>query len=661
MHSTASRAVPRILDMAQGDAILRWRKGRQRLGSPGSRWHTRQTHSRAKIRMRVINRPLIFLLVIILLFVGVNFLVTVAFVNQLTTSMLKKTAFLLADQIKLVVTTVLERDLSEFPFTGDEKFQRFLEAYKKGSELIRNVQIIDKDYTIRFSGDPTLIGEKYVGSTWREALEAAQPVVLEEWWTTETVVYDVWMPLLQKENPQGFIRVILHSPEVRKIYGSTQGRFMVLYGVVLSLVLTTIVIMTKQLRKPIDWLAESLSLIAEGNFKSLRPYRRKDEFTPLFESLEKVSRVIQSVQESWHAGESRLLGTDYVLEEGVVVLDPQMRLRFANPAAAAILGASADSLLMQDWDMVLANNVALREPIEEVLRKGLLVQERDVELNARERWVDLRLNGYPILADDGGISAAVLLLRDSARARTLERDLVYASRFKAITELYIGITHDIKVPLHAVIMHLEMLRKVVDGESRGGEDKKAARYIDSITQEIKRLETIIRAFLDYASPFKNRVELVDLRQVVRDCVALLEPEAARKGITLRTEVPGEPLWVYGDDGKLKQALLNLAVNAFDAMPVGGTLTIRGAQHDSECALEIEDTGQGIKDDEKAKIFRFHYSTKDSGSGVGLSIVKMVTEYHGGRVEFDSTEGKGSLFTLRFPKGREDGSENHHHR
>jgi len=611
--------------------------------------------------MRVINRPLIFLLVIILLFVGVNFLVTVAFVNQLTTSMLKKTAFLLADQIKLVVTTVLERDLNEFPFTGDEKFQRFLEAYKKGSELIRNVQIIDKDYTIRFSGDPTLIGEKYVGSTLREALEAAQPVVLEEWWTKETVVYDVWMPLLQKENPQGFIRVILHSPEVRKIYGSTQGRFMVLYGVVLSLVLTTIVIMTKQLRKPIDWLAESLSLVAEGNFKSLRPYRRKDEFTPLFESLEKVSRVIQSVQESWHAGESRLLGTEHMLEEGVVVLDPQMRLLFANPAAAAILGASADRLLMQDWDIVLGNNAAVRELIEEVLGKGLLVQERELELNDRERWIDLRFNGYPIQADDGGVSAAVLLLRDSARVRTLERDLVYASRFKAITELYIGITHDLKVPLHAVIMHLEMLRKVVDGESRSGDDKKATRYIDSITQEIKRLETIIRAFLDYASPFKNRVELVDLRQVVSECLALLESEASRKGMTLRPELPGEPLWVYGDNGKLKQALLNLAVNGFDAMPLGGTLTIRAAQHEDECVVEIEDTGQGIKDDEKAKIFRFHYSTKDSGSGIGLSIVKMVTEYHGGRVEFDSTEGKGSRFTLRFPKGRKDGPENHHHR
>jgi len=611
--------------------------------------------------MRVINRPLIFLLVIILLFVGVNFLVTVAFVNQLTTSMLKKTAFLLADQIKLVVTTVLERDLSEFPFTGDEKFQRFLEAYKKGSELIRNVQIIDKDYTIRFSGDPTLIGEKYVGSTLRDALEAAQPVVLEEWWTKETVVYDVWLPLLQKDNPQGFIRVILHSPEVRKIYGSTQGRFMVLYGVVLSLVLTTIVIMTKQLRKPIDWLAESLSLIAEGNFKSLRPYRRKDEFTPLFESLEKVSRVIQSVQDGWHTGESRLLGTEQMLDEGVIVLDPQMRLRFANPAAAAILGASADRLLMQDWDMVLSNNGAVRELIGEVLHKGLMVQERDVELNDRERWVDLRFNGYPIPAEDGSVSAAVMLLRDSARVRTLERDLVYASRFKAITELYIGITHDLKVPLHAVIMHLEMLRKVVDGESRSGEDKKAARYIDSITQEIKRLETIIRAFLDYASPFKNRVELVDLRQVVSDCLALLESEASRKGIILRPEMPDEPLWVQGDDGKLKQALLNLAVNGFDAMPIGGTLTIRAAPHEGECVVEIEDTGQGIKDDEKAKIFRFHYSTKDSGSGIGLSIVKMVTEYHGGRVEFDSTEGKGSLFTLRFPKGRKDGPENHHHR
>lgn len=118
--------------------------------------------------------------------------------------------------------------------------------------------------------------------------------------------------------------------------------------------------------------------------------------------------------------------------------------------------------------------------------------------------------------------------------------------------------------------------------------------------------------------------------------------------------------MFGDEGKLKQALLNLAVNAFDAMPSSGTLTLTAAQHDEECILEVQDNGQGIKEDEKAKIFRFHYSTKDSGSGVGLSIVRMITEYHGGRVEFDSTEGKGSVFTLKFPKGRKDGTDDHHH-
>jgi signal transduction histidine kinase len=369
---------------------------------------------------------------------------------------------------------------------------------------------------------------------------------------------------------------------------------------------------------------------------------------------------MQSVQESWHAGESRALDTDDVPEEGVVVLDPQMRLRFANPTAVAMLGSTVDSLLIHDWDWVLANHGALREPIEEVVQKGLLVRERDVELNIRERWVELRLNGYPIASDAGGVAAAVLLLRDAVRARTLERDLVYASRFRAITDLYVGITHDIKVPLHAVIMHLEMLRKEVDGGSRGGEEKQAVRYIDSISREIKRLDTIIRAFLDYASPFKNRVELVDLRHVIGDCLALLESEAGRKEITVRQEVYGAPLWVYGDDAKLKQALLNLAVNALDAMSRGGVLTVRGRPHNGECILEVQDTGQGIKDEEKAKIFRFHYSTKDSGSGLGLSIVKMITEYHGGRVEFDSTAGKGSVFTLRFPRGREDGTENHHH-
>jgi signal transduction histidine kinase len=103
----------------------------------------------------------------------------------------------------------------------------------------------------------------------------------------------------------------------------------------------------------------------------------------------------------------------------------------------------------------------------------------------------------------------------------------------------------------------------------------------------------------------------------------------------------------------------LAVNAFDAMPQGGTFTVRGVQDNGECVLEVQDTGHGIKESEQAKIFRFHYSTKDSGSGVGLSIVKMITEFHGGRVEFASTEGEGSRFLLRFPKGREYDPKNHH--
>lgn len=611
--------------------------------------------------MRVINRPLIFLLVILLLLVGANLLVTLAFVNQLTSSMLKKTALLLADQIKLVVTKVLERDLSEFPFTGDEKFQRFLEAYRKGSELIRNIQIIDKDYTIRFSGDPSLLGEKYGGGPVRGALEAPQPVVLEESWTKETVVYDVWLPLLQQENLQGFIRVILHSPEVRKIYGSTQERFIVLYGVGLALVVATIVMMSKQLREPIDWLLESMSLIAEGNFQSLRPYRRKDEFTPLFESLEKVSQAFRSVRESWHADDQRrLYGMEEMLEEGIVVLDARMRVRFSNATAATILTGTPGEHLFHDWHPLLANNPPLRILLEDMFRMRAPVLDHDVELSLRDQWVSVHLNGYPIFAEDGTVSAGLLLLRDSARTRALERDLVYAARFKTITELYMGITHDIKAPLHAVIIHLEMLRKSVDADRATIEGKKAVRYIDSIAHEIKRLETIIRAFLDYASPLKNKVERVDLRQAVEECTALLDSEANRKCITIVTELPPEPLWVIGDDGKLKQALLNLAVNAFDAMPEGGTFTVRGSRNDGECVLEVQDTGHGIKESEQAKIFRFHYSTKDSGGGVGLSIVKMITEFHGGRVEFESTEGQGSRFILRFPKGRHHDTEDRHH-
>ena len=207
---------------------------------------------------------------------------------------------------------------------------------------------------------------------------------------------------------------------------------------------------------------------------------------------------MQSVQESWHTGENRVLDTDAMLEEGVIVLDPHMRLRFANPTAVAMLGASADNLLVHEWDR--AGQRALREPIEEVVHKGLLVRERDVELNARERlggappqrlsycvgcWEYRR--GCPAPARRGA----------GAHARTRSGVcLTFQGHYRLVYRDY----PRSQVPLHAVIMHLEMLRKEVGGDSRGGEDKKAVRYIDSITQEIKRLETIIRAFWTMPRP-----------------------------------------------------------------------------------------------------------------------------------------------------------------
>ena len=297
-----------------------------------------------------------------------------------------------------------------------------------------------------------------------------------------------------------------------------------------------------------------------------------------------------------------MLDTDDVLEEGVVVLDSHMRLRFANPAAVTMLSSSVDSLLVQEWDRVLANNEALREPIEEVVQKGLLVRERDVEVNIRERWVELRLNGYPIASDAGGIAAAVLLLRDAVRARTLERDLVYASRFKAITDLYMGITHDIKVPLHAVIMHLEMLRKEVGGDSRGGEDKKAVRYIDSIAQESTsgNHHSCFRT-MPHPSKSVSWSTCVDHQRLH----GTARIEAARRILTLRQESCGEPLWVHGDDASLKQALLNLAVNAFDAWRAWNADNTRYTYND-EC-LQTSKTQAGYQGTTKGQDFSLSFT------------------------------------------------------
>ncbi|HIE26879.1 TPA: hypothetical protein EYP66_06300 [Candidatus Poribacteria bacterium] len=220
-----------------------------------------------------------------------------------------------------------------------------------------------------------------------------------------------------------------------------------------------------------------------------------------------------------------------------------------------------------------------------------------------------------------------------------------------------GLAHEIRNPLNTMDSNLQLLEEdleFVRGQNRAQQITEPQIEVTQIFDKLKRvrseienLDQILRAFLRYADLAKPQVEKCDLKLLIEEELNFIEPEAQRQGITLiRKLEPLPEVWV--DTSQLKQALLNLIINANQAMEKGGTLTITTKLINEQIRIDVKDTGSGIPPERQEKIFDLFYSTKEEGTGVGLAIVKRVIEGHGGKITVSSEVGKGTTFSIFLP-------------
>lgn len=215
-------------------------------------------------------------------------------------------------------------------------------------------------------------------------------------------------------------------------------------------------------------------------------------------------------------------------------------------------------------------------------------------------------------------------------------------RLAAISRLTGGVAHEIKNPLNSIAIRLELLRNHLS------EAPEAEEEINIISQEITRLDRVVRTFLDFTRPVELATTDLDLRTVVQDVLTLIEPEAKRTKVAMEFNSPAAPVRVRGDADLLKQALMNICRNALDVMPRGGHLRVGLLRAGQEAVVSIADTGPGIPAEHREKIFQLYYSTKNKGSGIGLAMTFRAVQLHGGSIEVESEPGQGALFRLRLP-------------
>ena len=337
----------------------------------------------------------------------------------------------------------------------------------------------------------------------------------------------------------------------------------------------------------------------------------------------------------------------HALHEGVIVTDPAGHITYLNRAACEFFGLDREtamgSLLTErlrglNWSAIAEAEKTVSRDMEVFYPQNrflnfyvtpLRVEKPDRQVEERE------LLGYAVI------------LRDITESRKSTEETIQSERLNALTLLAAGVAHEIGNPLNSLHIHLQLierrLRKVPEPNR-----KEISKSLGVAKEEISRLDTIIRQFLGAIRPARLERQVENINQLVRESIHFMATEIADRNIIVETELRSDLPLLEVDRTQLKQAIFNVIQNAFQAMKAGGILRVRTDMDDRFVSITFADTGGGIPEEQMSKIFEPYFTTKASGSGLGLLIVRRIVREHGGEIELLNDAGHGLALTMKLP-------------
>lgn len=330
------------------------------------------------------------------------------------------------------------------------------------------------------------------------------------------------------------------------------------------------------------------------------------------------------------------------LRERLLLLSADGRVMLASPGVDALLDTKQTT-----EGRTLAEIVGADHPLVSLAQNALDSRETSsrVTFPAANGNSDLSIEAsvQPI-KDRGETVGALISLHDRETVAKLESRLDYSERLADFARITSGIAHEVKNPLNAMVIHLELLRSKLQRISPAADD--ARPQLDILTSEIKRLDRVVQTFLDFTRPPRISLRPLDVNQVLEETLALAAPEAERRGCTVERSFSDELPKIAGDADLLKQAFLNIVINGFQAMEQGGNLLVSTAQDDDQNVhISIQDHGTGIETEARERIFHLYYTTKPEGNGIGLAQAFRAVQLHNGQITFDSQPGRGTTFHI----------------
>jgi len=526
----------------------------------------------------------------------------------------------------------------------DPEFRALLDSSIGYSPHLLYAMITDRSDTILVHTQRSRQGQKAAARPQIQQLAEINPLkqLVKLAWSRQ--VFETTLPLSLNSKPFGAIRLGLAGSLLWRELSAAVRQSLLLVALAFPLAWVVALGLSNLVVKPLRQIALGVDRMARGEFDAPFASDRDDELGQIATKLNLLGRQIQDDRSSLLSEKATLEGIVHRLEDAIILLNREQAIIFANAAAEDLLARPLVEAAGQPVRDVLGSTHPLAEAVSDAFSRQQPIRNLPLKLAGDPATpLDMLASVYPVL-DEGGIVGGMILLKNVEPLRHIQSLVDYSRKLADLGKLTSGVAHEVKNPLNAMSIHLELLKQKLNDPSA-----EVARSLEVLGGEIHRLDRVVQGFLRFLRPQTLRLLPLDLNKLLGEVAQLAQMQGAHGGVSIVLDLDDEIPAINGDDESLRQAFLNLVLNACQAMPHGGTVTLSTERTlQGTTRAHVIDQGVGIPAEELDKIFRLYYTTKPDGNGIGLSLVYRIVQMHGGSIDVGSEVGRGTTMTVTFP-------------
>ncbi|MBS1840508.1 MAG: PAS domain S-box protein [Acidobacteria bacterium] len=532
-------------------------------------------------------------------------------------------------------------------FERNDGLTEAMQAPLGANPWIYDVMIVDKNGMVLASGDPQTPGSYVAPRPLFGRLASGNVIRQMKALYGPDPVFEVRYPFTMGGEPFGEVRVGISISLLRnEILPSLRNSAAI--ALVALLVSTGLaMVVSGATLAPLQEISTQLDRISAGQFDA--PVAQAtgfaggaDELGLVSKKISQVGQQLRGVHEIFSTMRENLNSVMAGLEDGLLLFTRDARAVMVSPAAEKFLGAPSGHFLGRRVTEIFPSGHPLRHALHiEGDELSETASEIELETNQGTKRVGVSVQA---IQEDGEKMGAMVTLRDLDSIESINTQLQVSERLAALGRITAGVAHEVKNPLNSMRLWLENLKESLPSDA----DANSHQAVQVLDKEIDRLDAVVKRFLDFTRPMEVKLEQTQLSQLLGEVLDVARPQLQKANVEMKQSLPNDVPEVLVDRDLLKQAVLNLVLNAVEAMPGGGQIRLELSRRSEMAEITVGDTGKGIPLENRQKIFQLFFTTRPGGSGIGLASAFRIVQVLNGSIDFTSEVGRGTTFRIELP-------------